>query len=251
MTRYVLLPGAGSDSWFWHLLTPRLEAAGHRVLAVDLPWADASAGLPEYAERVVAAVRAEEEAERAEADHSAGAADVRPQPLVVVAQSMGAFVGVLVCERLDVAELVLLAPMIPAPGETPGTWWENTGQGAAMRAFAVEEGRDPDATFDVEEVFLHDLPAELVAESAEHEGAEPADAPFSSVWEAERWPDVSTRVIAGRYDRLFPLEFVRRIARDRLDVEPEVIDTGHMTALVRPDQLAELLLADREGTFRR
>ncbi|SDZ01786.1 alpha/beta fold hydrolase [Herbiconiux ginsengi] len=245
MARFVLLPGAGSDSWFWHLLVPRLSAASHEVLTVDLPWADERAGLPEYTDLVVDAIRSAETA-------SQGASpDAPAQPIVLVAQSMGAFVAVQVCERLDVSELVLLAPMIPAPGETPGTWWENTGQGSAMRAFAVDEGRDPGAAFDVEEVFLHDLPADLVAESAEHESAEPADTPFSSVWVTDGWPDVPTRVIAGRYDRLFPLEFVRRIARERLDVEPEVIDTGHLTALVRPDQLAELLLADREGTFRR
>jgi pimeloyl-ACP methyl ester carboxylesterase len=236
VTRFVLLPGAGSDSWFWHLLAPRVEAAGHSVLAVDLPWSDERAGLPEYTAVVVEAIQAAE-----------ATSDAPPEPLALVAQSMGAFVAVMVCDRLPVAELVLLAPMIPAPGETPGTWWENTGQGEAMRAFAVEEGRDPDTPFDEVEVFLHDLPAELLAESAEH-AASPAEAPFASVWPAERWPDVPTRVIAGRYDRLFPLEFVRRIARERLRVEPAVIDTGHLTALVRPDQLAELLLAgETEG----
>ncbi|MCS5719602.1 alpha/beta hydrolase [Herbiconiux sp. CPCC 205763] len=232
MTRFVFVPGAGSDSWFWHLVTPRLEAAGHDVLAVDLPWADERAGLPEYVDVIVEAIRAAE----------AASSDAPPQSPVLVAQSMGAFPAVMVCERLPVAELVLVAPMIPAPGESAGTWWENTGQGAAMRAFAREEGRDPDAPFDEVEVFLHDLPAALVAEGAEHEGTVPADVPFASVWTAERWPDVPTRVIAGRYDRLFPLDFVRRMSRERLGVEPAVIDTGHMTALVRPDQLAELLL---------
>ncbi|WP_382305837.1 alpha/beta fold hydrolase [Herbiconiux sp. UC225_62] len=230
MVRFVLLPGAGSDSWFWHRLMPLLEAAGHEVLAVDLPWADERAGLAEYTELVVDAIAAVE-------------ADAPPRPVVLVAQSMGAFVAVMVCERIPVAELVLVAPMIPAPGETPGEWWENTGQGDAMRTYAVEQGRDPDAGFDADVVFLHDLPPALVAESAEHEGEGPADAPFSSVWQAETWPDVPTRVIAGRYDRLFPLEFVRRIARERLGLEPAVIDTGHLTALVRPGQLADLLLA--------
>jgi pimeloyl-ACP methyl ester carboxylesterase len=234
MARFVFLPGAGSDSWFWHLVTPRLEAAGHQVLAIDLPWSDEGSGLPEYTGLVVDAIQAAS---------SSAAPDARPQPLVLVAQSMGAFVAVMVCERLPVAGLVLVAPMIPVPGETPGEWWENTGQAAAMRAYAVEEGRDPDAGFDTEVVFLHDLPAALVAESADHASAGPAAAPFASVWQAEAWPDVPTRVIAGRYDRLFPLDFVRRISRERLGLEPAVIDTGHLTALVRPDQLAELLLA--------
>jgi hypothetical protein len=48
-------------------------------------------------------------------------------------------------------------------------------------------------------------------------------------------------VIAGRNDRLFPLEFMRRLSRERLGVEPDEIDTGHLPALAGPDELAELL----------
>src|SRR6266513_3648075 len=28
--------GAGSDSWYWHLVAPQLQALGHEVIAVDL-----------------------------------------------------------------------------------------------------------------------------------------------------------------------------------------------------------------------
>ncbi len=37
MATFVLIPGAGSDSWHWHLVGPELEARGHDVVAVDLP----------------------------------------------------------------------------------------------------------------------------------------------------------------------------------------------------------------------
>jgi len=53
---------------------------------------------------------------------------------------------------------------------------------------------------------------------------------------------VPTRVIAGRFDRFFPLEFVQRVARERLGVEPEVVNAGHLPALACPDELAALLL---------
>jgi hypothetical protein len=33
------------------------------------------------------------------------------------------FAASLVAARTEVAELVLVAPMIPAPGETAGDWW--------------------------------------------------------------------------------------------------------------------------------
>ncbi len=56
LTTYVLIHGAGSDSWYWHRVAPRLQALGHDVVAVDPPCDDDAAGLEEYAETVVEAV---------------------------------------------------------------------------------------------------------------------------------------------------------------------------------------------------
>jgi len=56
MATYVLIHGAGSDSWYWHLVAPRLRSLGHDVVAVDLPCEDDTAGLHEYADVVVDAV---------------------------------------------------------------------------------------------------------------------------------------------------------------------------------------------------
>lgn len=53
MSAYVLIPGAGGDSAYWSRVIPLLEGADHHALAVDLPGPDPTAGLPEYAERVV------------------------------------------------------------------------------------------------------------------------------------------------------------------------------------------------------
>jgi pimeloyl-ACP methyl ester carboxylesterase len=108
MANYLLIHGAGSDSWYWHLVTPRLEALGHDVVAVDLPCDDDSAGLDDYANVVV------------EAAGDRGA-------LIVVAQSLGGFTAPLVCDHLPVALMVLVAAMVPRPGESAGEWWTNTG----------------------------------------------------------------------------------------------------------------------------
>jgi hypothetical protein len=37
---YVLIPGAGGEAWYWHLVVPLLEAAGHRAEEVELPASD-------------------------------------------------------------------------------------------------------------------------------------------------------------------------------------------------------------------
>ena len=149
---YALLPGAGGDAWYWHLVAPRLGAEGHEVLAVDLPAGDDSAGLSEYADA----------AEEAIGDRTG---------LTVVAQSMGAFTAPMLCDRVDVRQLALVAPMIPAPGESPGEWWSGSGQEAAKRELDEREGRDPDAGIDVKTTLMHDLPPELVAEAFERGGA--------------------------------------------------------------------------------
>ena len=90
--------------WYWHLLEAELRRRGHDVVAPDLPSEDDSAGLPEYADTVVDAI-----GDRAD--------------LVVVAQSFGGFTAPLVCDRLPVDLLVLVAGMVPRPGEPPGDWW--------------------------------------------------------------------------------------------------------------------------------
>ena len=159
--------------------------------------------------------------------------------LAVVGQSLGGLLAPIVAERCAADLLVLVAPMVPRPGETGGEWWAATGQGEAMQRFAVEEGRDPDATDD-ETIYLHDVPASVRAELLRRP-VEQTDGPFLDPWPLDRWPDVPTRVVAGREDRLFPLDFTTTLARERAGVEPDVIDTGHLPALADPNALVDLL----------
>jgi hypothetical protein len=46
-----------------------------------------------------------------------------------------------------------------------------------------------------------------------------------------------------REDRMFPAEWARRHARERLGIEPDEIDGGHYVALSRPRMLADRLAA--------
>ncbi|HET6918590.1 MAG TPA: alpha/beta fold hydrolase [Jiangellaceae bacterium] len=65
--------------------------------------------------------------------------------------------------------------------------------------------------------------------------------PLDQPWPLPAWPDVPTRVLTGRHDRMFPLEFQRRIARERLGLEVDEIDGGHMVAMSHPRHLANRL----------
>jgi len=221
---YVLVPGAGGDSFYWHLVVPLLREAGHEVLAPDLPAADDGAGLAEYADAIVAC-----------AGERTG--------VVLVAQSMGAFSAPLACDRLDVARIVLVAPMIPAPGESAGEWWSAVGQGDAARDLALVEGRDPDAPFDLHEIFLHDVPQAVTDALLARGEPVQSDTPFVEPWPLAAWPDVPTQVLAGRHDRLIPPDLQRRLAVERLGVAADVVDSGHLPALSVPGELAGKLLA--------
>ncbi len=219
---FVLLHGAGQTSWYWHLVTPQLVGANQEVLLVDFPVDDDACGLEDYASAALEVIGSRGE-------------------LVLVAPSMAAFTAPIVATRTDVSQIVLVAPMIPIPGETPGQWWAHTGQAEAARRYALQDGRDPDREFDPVEIFLHDVDPAVVAVSGEHVRAQ-SDTPFGDPWPLRRWPDVSTKCVLGKRDRLFPLEFELRLVAERLGISADEIDSGHLPALSRPAELATLLL---------
>jgi pimeloyl-ACP methyl ester carboxylesterase len=88
---------------------------------------------------------------------------------------------------------------------------------------------------------MHDVPSEVVAEAFARGEPRQSETPFAEPWPLDGWPNVPTRVLAGAHDRLFPLEFLRGLARQRLGIEPDVIEAGHLPALSRPDELAQWL----------
>jgi pimeloyl-ACP methyl ester carboxylesterase len=201
-------------------VVPLLEAAGHTAIAVDLPADDDTAGLSVYASTVVEAIGARGD-------------------VIVLAQSLGGFTAPLVCARVDVRGLALLNAMIPRPGETAAAWGAAT-RSAAARAAAARRGGYGD--FDAFTYFLHDVPEDVAKASADHDREQSAAA-MAEPCRFDAWPAVPTRVLLGRNDRLFPPDFQRRIARERLSrgVIVEVAG-GHLAALSNPDAVAEAVL---------
>ena len=223
MTTYALIPGAGGDPWEWHLLVRELESRGNETIAVTLPAGDERAGWSEYADAVVDAIR--------------GRRDV-----VLVAQSLAGFTAPLVAERAAVDLIVLLNAMIPLPGETGNAWWSNTRRREAERAYLASAGLPPETANDDVAVYFHDCTPEIVEEAATHV-PEQTMTPMEQPWPLAAWPRVPTRVLIGRDDRLFPAEFQKRVARERLGLDGDVIPGGHMAALSHPREVADRLEA--------
>ncbi|HWM19868.1 MAG TPA: alpha/beta hydrolase [Ilumatobacteraceae bacterium] len=226
MATFVLIPGAGGDAWYWHLLTPELIERGHDVVVVELPADDDTAGLADYVDVVIDAI-----------------GDRRDRTdLVLVAQSLGGFTAPLVAARVPVELIVLVTAMIPAPGEPAGAWWTNTGQDRAMAEHAARH-RTPatlDTPGDIEAIFFHDVPPDVTAVAMKG-GKDQSGTPMEKPWPLPAWPDVPTKFLLCRDDRLFPAEFMRRVVRERLGISPDEIDGGHLVALSRPKELAERL----------
>lgn len=210
MATYVLIHGAGDGGWYWHLVHAELRTRGHDVVAPDLPAGDDTLELSAYAQAVVDTI------------------GDRRDP-VVVGQSFGAFTAPLVCARVPSRLLVLVAGMIPSPGEPPDDWWANTGH-----------DREVHVPEDVVAAYYNDVPPELAAEARRRERAHPSPA-SRKPWPLRAWPDVPTRVLACRDDRLFPPSFLGRVTRERLGIVPDEIDGGHCVALSHPWELADRL----------
>jgi pimeloyl-ACP methyl ester carboxylesterase len=217
---FVLIHGAGGSSWSWHLVDAELRRRGYDdIVAVDLPCDDDSAGLAEYLDAALAAI---------------GSRAGRSDP-VVVAHSLGGYTGALVCDRVPAALLLYVSAMIPAPGESPGDWWTNTGFMEARAAELERLGGDDSP----ETTFTHDLPRALAAEAGVHirdQSGTPMEQPFP----LDAMPDVPTRFLVCRADRFFPEAFMRRVVADRLGLaDTDAIDAGHLPMLSRPVELVD------------
>lgn len=222
LTTFVLIHGGGGSSWCWHLVAPELRSRGFDVVAPDLPCDDDSASLTDYADAVVEAI-----------------GDRRD--LVVVGHSYGGFIAPLVADQLPVRLLVLVSGMIPVLGETPRDWWDNTGHAQAVQEQAVRDGGETGSS-DPFASFYHDVPRALAEEAMRRERGESSTA-WVSPWPLPAWPNVPTKFVLCKDDRIFPADFFRRLVPERLGVTPDEMPGGHYVQLSRPKELADILMS--------
>jgi pimeloyl-ACP methyl ester carboxylesterase len=220
MATFAFIHGGGDVGWYWHLVEPVLRQCGHDVVAPDLPCDDDNATLLDYADTVVEAI--------GERRH-----------LVVVGQSYGGFTAPLVADRLPVEVLVFVAGMVPAPGEKPADWWENTGYRQAVEERARQDG-GLTGSDDPFVAFYHDVPRALAEEALRRERSE-SNTAYTSPWPLDALPAVPTRFVVCTEDRFFPAPFMRQTAAERLGIVPDEITSGHCVALSHPDRLGNLL----------
>ena len=177
MSTFAFIHGAGDVGWYWHLVEAELRGRGHDTVAPDLPIEDDDAGLSAYADVLVDAV----------GDR---------QDVVVVGQSFGGYIAPLVADRIGARLIVLVAGMVPSPGESAEEMFANTG-------WQPEPLEDSSAR----SVFYHDVPSGLIDEALAKERRQ-SDTPGSEPWPLPAWPDIPTRFALCTNDRFFPARWL-------------------------------------------
>jgi pimeloyl-ACP methyl ester carboxylesterase len=223
MATFVLIHGAGDTGWYWHRTEAQLHARGHQTIAPDLPCDNDTASLDEY---VGAVARA-----------AAGRAG-----LVIVGQSYGAFTATLAASLLPARLLVLVAGMIPVPGESPSQWWDSAGY---LEAAEEQARRDGGTTGNDDPLvsYYNGVPRSLAEEALRRGRRGESSTVYNTPWPLDAWPDVPTRFVLCRDDHFFPAAFMRRLARERLGVVPDEVPGCHCVALSHPRELSELLVS--------
>ena len=232
MATIVLLHPFPVDHRFWDDVTPLLEAAGHEVMAPDLPGFGQSPAWPgwtmdEAADRMASSI---------------------PPGSVVAGLSMGGYLAQAIVARHPdrVGRLVLADTR--AEGETP--------EGLEARREAAEGlRRDGTAAFIPAFVTraLGPAPSErAVQRLTELASAQTADAMAEATIAISRRPDhtallprisVPTLVIVGEHDAVTPPPLATVLATGIPDARLAVIGgAGHMTALEEPEEWAALVI---------
>ena len=224
MATFALVHGAWHGPWSWERVTGPLGDRGHEVVVPDLPSEDTEFGLGDYADTI---------------ERALGDAD----DVVVVPHSLGGLVGPVVAARRPLRALVYVCALVPEPGLS----FSDQLAASEERVLLFEGGRevddqgrshwpDPDTTAST---MYPDLSPEDARWAVEHlrRQAQKSQGEISPAPP----PGLRTESIVGAYDRLVSPAWSRRVARERLGVEPVDIPTGHFPMITHPELLADEL----------
>lgn len=217
MTTFALIHGAWGSGWHWASIPERLRAAGHEVVAPDLPCDDASKTFDDYAQVVLDAL---------------GDAD----DVVVAGFSLGSQTAARVALRRPVRALVHVAGVVPAPGLTLMEQFREP----LMHRDYVEGVEMIDrgsrwVDFDVyRRVTYDDSVPEAVVRERFGRLRPQMTTPYGLAFDADLPP---ARYVMCTRDRLLDNAYWR----DAVEVTDEV-DSAHQVMVSQPERLTEILL---------
>jgi pimeloyl-ACP methyl ester carboxylesterase len=221
---FALVHGAWHGPWSWERVTGPLGEHGHEVVVPDLPSEDTELGLGDYADTV---------------DRALGDAD----DVVLVPHSLGGLVGPVVAARRPLRALLYVCALVPEPGLS----FSDQLAASEGRVLLFEGGRElddqgrshwPDRDTTVSTMYPDLSPedarwaAERLRRQAQKSQGETSPTPP---------PGLRTESIVGANDRVLSPAWSRRVAKERLGIEPVEIPTGHFPMITHPELLADEL----------
>lgn len=230
MTTFALVHGAWHSGACWEPTAALLRAAGHDVVAPDLPCEDPTAGLEAYASTVLDALAA----------HPS-------DDLVLVGHSLGGLTIPLVAAARPVRELVFLCALVPLPGasvaedlmvleDTFAPEWP----ALTSQLISHDDGTSGWSKDVAVEAFYHDCSPALAAEAAamlRRQSWTPSTEPSPLV----AYPEVPARAIICDEDRVLAADACARHAEERLGATVIRLGGGHSPMLAQPEALVEAL----------
>ena len=224
MSIFALVHGGWHGAWCWERLVGPLEERGHEVVVPELPSEDTELGLADYADTI---------------ERALGDAD----GVVLVPHSLGALVGPVVAARRPLKALVYLCALVPEPGLS----FSEQVSASPEPVLLFEGGRMIDGEgrsyWGDEDIAARVLYPDLTPQDARWAFERLRPQAQRSQSEPSPSPPQGLRVesIIGANDQAVNPAWSRRVARDRLGVEPVEIPTGHFPMISHPDLLAEAL----------
>jgi pimeloyl-ACP methyl ester carboxylesterase len=233
MARLLLVHGAFVGAWSWEPLIAPLEAAGHAVETLDLPGSGDDPSpidevtLDAYAARVCAVLRE------------------RPEPAVVVANSMGGMAATQAAVRCPgrVASIIYVAAFLPQDGQSLLDLTRlPEGADDQVQANLVVDGVPPVATMPAaaaRHAIYGCCSDEMAAWAIERRGAQ-AVAPFADPVAIPdgAFEDIPRSYVLCKRDRAIPPQLQRRMLEQAGCTEVVELDTDHVPQLSATGELA-------------
>lgn len=203
----------------WKLLTEALARRGKHSLCVDLKPGEETCGAADFAARINASLD-------------------QHQNVIAVARSASGLLLPLLANYRKVTRLVYLAAVLPQPGFSFVEQHK-----AAPEMYRPEfVGKDPTADASLARTLLfHDCDEAATDWAITTLRLTNARRMLVETTPLVQWPPTPSVYISCRQDRALNAEWWEQQARDRLGIEPLVIDAGHAPHVSQPELLAGLL----------
>jgi pimeloyl-ACP methyl ester carboxylesterase len=218
-----LIHGSTQTPAGWALLVRELQRNGHDAFTVDLPVDESDAVASRYADVIAAEIRS------------------RSNDVVAVAHSVSGMFLPLLPERCHVRRLVFLAAIVPELGKS------------VLDQFAADPdmmnpawlGKSPADDTVACEFLFHDCSPDVAAWALTTRRLMVARRALVERCPLTAWPDVPIASIVCADDRTISPSWSRRVARERIGVEPIELPGGHCPHVSRPAALARVLASLR------